>query len=244
MLVVFYTSQQFFFLATVKAGKEFGMLVGMMIMIALGIESLGIDFKSHSVPVVHNYSGLAFIGLLDILYILAMTPAVANTSALAASVYLQGSIVAKVVFMVFLSGHTFRITHYVGVIIIAGCIVLNCAFYSSPSIVFLLGALVISAISQMLKMKYVRKHICSPLTFNKYTLMISTLLGCILTPLFLSISGDDIGSYLSSGFECIFELECSGLLIYLVGLLICASIYHAILYRVRSYVDYEGDKYI
>lgn len=234
LLAIFYTFQQFFFLASVKAGKQYGMLIGILIMFFLCIQSLFLSFKSSSTPERHHYGSLIFIGLLDILYILAMTPAVANTPALAASVYIQGSIVIKLILMVWLSGHSFRNSHYVGAILISGSIVTNCVIYGDMNSVILIAALAISAVSQMFKIKYVRKHICNSRNFNKYTLLFATILGFILTPLFLLIAGDDIGIYLISGLECIFEIECSGLLIYLIGLLICASIYHAILYRVRG----------
>ena len=163
-----------------------------------------------------------------------MTPAMAKTPALAASVFLQTSIVARLVFMVFLSGHSFRNTHFLATIAIGICISVNCIFLGSPSIVFLLGSLVIHAISQLFKIKYIRKHICSPISFNKMTLVISTVLGCVFTPLFLLMSQTDVGDYLSEGLDCIFGLECSGMLIYLLFLLIFTSLYHLVLYKVRD----------
>jgi hypothetical protein len=234
LLIICYTGQQFFFMAIVKSGKEFGMLIGMLIMIVLGIESVGLGLKSNLHNTAHNYGSLMFISFLDILYVLGMTPAMAKTPALAGSVFLQTSIVARLIFMVFLSGHTFRNTHYLATIALGICITVTCVFLGSPSTAFLLGSLVIHAISQLFKIKYIRKHICSPISFNKMTLVISTVLGCAFTPLFLLMSQTNVVEYLSEGIDCIFGLECSGVLIYLICLLILTSLYHLILYKVRD----------
>jgi hypothetical protein len=52
--------------------------------------------------------------------------------------------------------------------------------------------------------------------------------------LFLLMSQTNVVEYLSEGIDCIFGLECSGVLIYLLCLLILTSLYHLILYKVRD----------